>query len=57
VVGPPLYRYAGDAAPGDTNGQGVGGSWYAITPQGKKATSGGTSASASASAAGYGYGN
>jgi predicted lipoprotein with Yx(FWY)xxD motif len=30
----PLYRYAKDMAPGDTNGQGVGNAWYvvAITP-------------------------
>lgn len=25
-----LYYYAGDGAPGDANGQGVGGKWYAI---------------------------
>ncbi|MBC9713821.1 hypothetical protein H9Y04_14715 [Streptomyces sp. TRM66268-LWL] len=31
----PLYTYAGDQAPGDTNGQGVGGTWYAVSPQGK----------------------
>ncbi|MEU8518671.1 SCO0930 family lipoprotein [Streptomyces sp. NBC_01216] len=31
----PLYTFAGDEEPGDTNGQGVGGTWYAVTPQGK----------------------
>jgi predicted lipoprotein with Yx(FWY)xxD motif len=31
----PLYRYAGDAAPGDTNGQGSGGVWFAVAPTGK----------------------
>ncbi|SDJ46307.1 SCO0930 family lipoprotein [Streptomyces indicus] len=31
----PLYTYAGDSAPGDTNGQGVGGTWYAVSPEGK----------------------
>ena len=31
----PLYRYAGDAAPGDTNGQGIGGVWFAVAPTGK----------------------
>ena len=31
----PLYRYAGDAGPGDTNGQGSGGVWFAVTPTGK----------------------
>jgi predicted lipoprotein with Yx(FWY)xxD motif len=25
-----LYYYAGDGAPGEANGQGVGGKWYAI---------------------------
>ena len=30
-----LYRYAGDAAPGDTTGQGVGGKWFAVTPAGE----------------------
>ncbi|MFF5160816.1 SCO0930 family lipoprotein [Streptomyces sp. NPDC000348] len=31
----PLYTFAGDKAPGDTNGQGVGGTWYAVRPDGK----------------------
>lgn len=31
----PLYRFAGDAAPGDINGQGVGGNWFVVTPSGK----------------------
>jgi predicted lipoprotein with Yx(FWY)xxD motif len=31
----PLYRYAGDAAAGDTNGQGSGGVWFAVAPTGK----------------------
>jgi predicted lipoprotein with Yx(FWY)xxD motif len=30
----PLYRFAGDAAPGDTNGQGSGGVWFVVTPNG-----------------------
>ena len=30
----PLYRYAGDAAAGDTNGQGSGGVWFVVTPSG-----------------------
>ena len=28
----PLYRYAGDANPGDTNGDGVGGIWHIAKP-------------------------
>ncbi|MFI8191897.1 SCO0930 family lipoprotein [Streptomyces sp. NPDC085946] len=31
----PMYTFAGDEAPGDTNGQGVGGTWYAVRPDGK----------------------
>jgi predicted lipoprotein with Yx(FWY)xxD motif len=33
--GHPLYTYSGDQAPGDTNGQGVGGNWYAVSPDGE----------------------
>jgi predicted lipoprotein with Yx(FWY)xxD motif len=45
----PLYHFAKDTAPGDAKGQGVQGSWYASTPQGKKA------APAAAADAGSGY--
>ncbi|MFG2576794.1 SCO0930 family lipoprotein [Streptomyces sp. NPDC048481] len=31
----PIYTFAGDKAPGDINGQGVGGTWYAVAPDGK----------------------
>ena len=37
----PLYYYAKDQQPGDTNGDGVGSVWYLITPSGDKAVSGG----------------
>ena len=30
----PLYFFAGDSAPGDTNGEGQGGVWYALDPTG-----------------------
>jgi predicted lipoprotein with Yx(FWY)xxD motif len=33
--GRPLYYFAGDAQPGDTNGQGVGGVWFAVTADGE----------------------
>ena len=43
-AGHPLYRYAGDTKPGQTNGQGLqdfGGGWDAISPAGKKIEAGG----------------
>jgi predicted lipoprotein with Yx(FWY)xxD motif len=36
VNGQPLYRFAGDAAAGDTNGQGSGGVWYLVSADGVK---------------------
>ena len=29
----PLYTFSGDSGPGDTNGQGSGGSWFAVGTQ------------------------
>ncbi|MEU9130839.1 hypothetical protein AB0D08_22550 [Kitasatospora sp. NPDC048540] len=49
----PLYRYAPDTKPGDTKGQGVGGTWFASTATGGKAAAAAPSPSASDS--GYGY--
>lgn len=31
----PLYRFANDTAAGDTNGQGVGGVWFVVGPDGE----------------------
>ena len=31
----PLYRFAGDEAPGDVNGQGSGDVWFVLDPQAK----------------------
>jgi predicted lipoprotein with Yx(FWY)xxD motif len=31
----PLYLFVDDTQPGDTNGEGVGGNWSVITPDGK----------------------
>nr|BFD90248.1 hypothetical protein KitaXyl93_16080 [Kitasatospora sp. Xyl93] len=33
----PAYRYSPDTKPGDTKGQGVGGTWFALTPGGDRA--------------------
>lgn len=41
--GHPLYTYAGDAAAGDTNGQGLdqfGAEWYVVAPSGDKIDNG-----------------
>lgn len=32
----PLYYFAGDAAEGDVNGQGVGGIWWVLSPAGER---------------------
>ncbi|WIX98164.1 hypothetical protein QRX60_29310 [Amycolatopsis mongoliensis] len=37
IGGWPVYRFAKDTKPGDTNGQGVGGTWFAVSPKGQKA--------------------
>ncbi|MEW2374864.1 hypothetical protein AB0883_01990 [Micromonospora sp. NPDC047812] len=32
----PLYRYVGDRKPGQWKGQGVGGTWFVVAPDGRK---------------------
>ena len=60
--GMPLYLFSGDRQPGDTNGQGVGGVWFAVTPDGGLVgTTGGTTGDGGGddgggqSGGGYGY--
>ncbi|MCX4669182.1 hypothetical protein OG453_21325 [Streptomyces sp. NBC_01381] len=36
VGGWPVYRFSKDLKPGDTNGQGVGGTWFGVQPGGQK---------------------
>jgi predicted lipoprotein with Yx(FWY)xxD motif len=36
--GMPLYYYVQDSAAGDTTGQGVGGAWYVVNPDGEAVT-------------------
>ncbi|MDX3855825.1 SCO0930 family lipoprotein [Streptomyces sp. AK02-01A] len=43
IAGWPMYRYTKDTSPGDANGQGVGGTWFAAAPDGKKAAPGAAS--------------
>jgi predicted lipoprotein with Yx(FWY)xxD motif len=55
--GHPLYLFAGDEKPGDTEGQGstaFGGVWLALNPSGDQATAQ-ASSSSSSSGGGYGY--
>jgi predicted lipoprotein with Yx(FWY)xxD motif len=46
--GHPVYIYSGDSAAGDTNGQGIGGVWFAMGANGAKLT-------AASSSGGGGY--
>jgi hypothetical protein len=54
--GHPLYRYAGDGAAGDTNGQGLtdfGGGWDVVSPAGQKIEGHATSSTTSGGGNGY----
>jgi predicted lipoprotein with Yx(FWY)xxD motif len=55
--GMPLYHFSGDSQPGDTNGQGVGGVWFAVSPDGGLvgATGGAGTGDGDQSGGGYGY--
>ncbi|KOU15203.1 lipoprotein [Streptomyces sp. WM6372] len=54
VAGWPVYRYSKDTKAGETNGQGVGGTWFAFAPDGKKASKAAAGAAAPAAPAGAG---
>jgi predicted lipoprotein with Yx(FWY)xxD motif len=54
--GHPLYRYAGDQSPGDTNGQDLtqfGGGWYVVSPAGHKIESDETTSTTNGGGHGY----
>jgi predicted lipoprotein with Yx(FWY)xxD motif len=56
--GMPLYTYTGDHAPGDANGEGVGGVWHVVKVSAGSAASAPTSTAApttSSGGGGYGY--
>ncbi len=42
--GMPLYRFSGDTHPGDANGEGVAGLWYALHPDGSSTKASGDTA-------------
>jgi predicted lipoprotein with Yx(FWY)xxD motif len=54
IGGWPVYKFSKDTAPGQTNGQGVGGTWFGVTPEGQKA---GPSAQGTSSTTGLDYQN
>jgi hypothetical protein len=55
--GQPLYRYAGDKSPGQTNGDGIGGVWFvaSVTAQATSAASPASTSSADGGSGYYGY--
>jgi predicted lipoprotein with Yx(FWY)xxD motif len=57
--GQPLYTFARDTKPGDTNGDGFGGVWYAVGKDGKAVNAGASAASTTTTppttASAYGY--
>ncbi|MEU1815011.1 hypothetical protein ABZ543_07420 [Streptomyces roseifaciens] len=57
VGGWPVYRFSKDTKPGDTKGQGVGGTWFGVTPDGKKAGGGAGGGTGSGSGSGSGTGS
>jgi predicted lipoprotein with Yx(FWY)xxD motif len=55
--GHPLYTFSGDSAAGQTNGQGIDGTWYAVTPYGQPNTTGVSTSPSSGSSPTYGSGS
>jgi predicted lipoprotein with Yx(FWY)xxD motif len=55
INGRPAYTYSRDTAPGQTNGQGIGGKWFAMAPDGSKAGGGLIPGSPDQSSGSYGY--
>ncbi|HWC81834.1 MAG TPA: hypothetical protein VG756_17940 [Pseudonocardiaceae bacterium] len=55
INGWPIYEFAGDSGSGDINGEGVGGTWFAITPAGGKALPGAATGAQPTTSSGGGY--
>jgi predicted lipoprotein with Yx(FWY)xxD motif len=53
ISGWPVYHYAKDTTPGQAGGQGLQGTWFAVTPQGKKATGAADSGDVGDTGSGY----
>jgi predicted lipoprotein with Yx(FWY)xxD motif len=56
IAGWPMYTYSQDSKPGQTNGQGVDGTWFAVAPTGAKAASSGSGTMPGSGTSGGGYG-
>lgn len=55
IDGYPIYRYVGDKAPGQTNGNGIGGKWWVVKVK-KSASGSGGSTSGNSGSSGSGTG-
>jgi predicted lipoprotein with Yx(FWY)xxD motif len=53
--GRPLYTFAQDSGPGETKGQGYGGVWWLVGPDGKKITKKPSASASSGDSGGYNY--
>lgn len=51
--GKPLYRYAGDSKPGNVNGEGIGGIWFALKTNGALAKAASTTTTNTTTTTGY----
>ncbi|QGN31824.1 hypothetical protein [Microlunatus sp. Gsoil 973] len=55
INGRPLYTFVKDSGPGETKGQGYGGVWWLVGPDGKKITATPTASSSQDDSGGYNY--
>ena len=53
INGRPLYTYTGDSSPGNTNGQGIEGIWYVVSPTGEEMKSAKATTSTTPTKKGY----